>query len=133
MYKSAHPTVIRQRATSISAPQRHGDCLRSKHCPPAGEVERALLGRFEYAERGILDRTDLHFFTLASFRRFNAEAKSKVEEPVATPAPLLVLVPKPYRAGWLRLLHRLNAALARSWKSLFGYQFVAVARRMRIP
>src|SRR5689334_3967602 len=33
-----------------------------------------LLGRFEYTDRGILDVTHLHFFTLSSFKRFLKEA-----------------------------------------------------------
>ncbi len=85
-----------------------------------------LLGRFDYADRGILDRTHLRFFTLRSFRNFLQEAGLEVAEIVATPVPLLLVVPE-RRHGWcLSLLHRVNAALARSWKTMFGYQFVAV-------
>ncbi len=87
-----------------------------------------LLGRFEYADQGILDRTHLRFFTLGSFRRFLAEAKLTVVELVATPVPLPLLIPERYHGRWLRALHALNAALAGARKTLFGYQFVAVAR-----
>lgn len=87
-----------------------------------------LFGRLEYAERGILDRTHLRLFTLRSFKRFLAEAGLGIEKLVATPVPLLLAVPQRYHGWWLRLLHALNAALARSWKTMFGYQFVAVAR-----
>jgi SAM-dependent methyltransferase len=86
-----------------------------------------LLGRFDYADRGILDRTHLRFFTLRSFRDFLREAGLEVEEIIATPVPLLLLVPERWHGWWLRALHGVNAALARSWKTLFGYQFVAVA------
>lgn len=86
-----------------------------------------LLGRFDYADRGILDRTHLRFFTLRSFRDFLGEAGLEVEEIVATPVPLLLVVPERRHGGWLYALHGLNAALARSWKTMFGYQFVAVA------
>jgi 2-polyprenyl-3-methyl-5-hydroxy-6-metoxy-1,4-benzoquinol methylase len=86
-----------------------------------------LFGRFEYADRGILDRTHLRFFTLRSFRNFIQEAGLEVEDLVATPVPLLLIVPE-RRHGWcLNVLHSVNAALARSWKTMFGYQFVAVA------
>jgi 2-polyprenyl-3-methyl-5-hydroxy-6-metoxy-1,4-benzoquinol methylase len=86
-----------------------------------------LFGRFEYADRGILDRTHLHFFTLRSFRDFLQEAGLEVEAIVATPVPLLLVVPERRHGGWLRVLHGVNATLARSWKTMFGYQFVAVA------
>ena len=87
-----------------------------------------LLGRFEYTDRGILDRTHLRFFTLASLRRFLAEAKVTVIEIVPTPVPLPLLVPARYHGWWLTALHVVNAALARVFKTLLGYQFVAVAR-----
>lgn len=87
-----------------------------------------LFGRFEYMERGILDRTHLRFFTLKTFRKFLSDAGLVVEEVAATPVPLLLVVPPRHHGWWLRALHRLNAALARSWKTMFGYQFVAVAR-----
>lgn len=92
-----------------------------------------LVGRFEYGKRGILDQDHLRFFTLASFKRCLGEARLKVEDLVATPVPLPMLVPKRYHGWWLRLLHWLNAILARRWKTMFAYQFVAVARPMRTP
>jgi SAM-dependent methyltransferase len=87
-----------------------------------------LLGRFDCADRGILDRTHLRFFTLRSFRDFLRDGGLEVEEIVATPLPLLLLVPGRYHGWWLRALHGVNAAVARGWKTLFGYQFIAVAR-----
>lgn len=87
-----------------------------------------LRGRFEYAERGILDQGHLRFFTLSSFQRFLVEAKLTVIELVSTPVPLPLLVPERYHGCWLTALHALSYALARTWKTLFGYQFVAVAK-----
>ena len=86
-----------------------------------------LLGRFEYADRGLLDRTHLRFFTLRSFWDFLREAGLEVEDIVATPVPLLLVVPEHRHGWWLHALHGVNAALARCWKTMFGYQFVAVA------
>jgi len=86
-----------------------------------------LFGRFEYMDRGILDRTHLRFFTLRSFQEFLREAGLECEEMVATPIPLLLMVPERHHGGWLRLLHGMNAAVSRCWKTMFGYQFVAVA------
>ena len=86
-----------------------------------------LLGRFGYANRGILDRTHLRFFTLSLFKRFLSDAGLEWDEIVATPVPLLLLVPERHQGLWLRVMHALNAGLARCWKRMFGYQFVAVA------
>ena len=87
-----------------------------------------LVGCFNYMERGILDRTHLRFFTLASFRRFLLQADVAAVEICATPVPLYLVWPASKDRLWLRTLQCLNAALARVWKALFGYQFVAVAR-----
>jgi len=89
---------------------------------------KLLFGSFEYRERGVLDRTHLRFFTLASFRRFLEEAGLSIEELDTTPPPLMFIVPARYHGRLLNVVHRLNAALAHGWKSMFAFQFVAVAR-----
>jgi 2-polyprenyl-3-methyl-5-hydroxy-6-metoxy-1,4-benzoquinol methylase len=86
-----------------------------------------LFGRFEYADRGILDRTHLRFFTLRSFQKFLHEAGLEWDEIIATPVPLMLAVPRRYHGGWLRALHSLNAVMAGCWRTMFGFQFVAVA------
>jgi SAM-dependent methyltransferase len=90
---------------------------------------KLLAGRFDYMERGILDRTHLHFFTLASFHDFLRGAGVPPLEIIGTPVPLYLVWPASRDAAWLRALHGLNAALARGWRAMFGYQLVAVCRR----
>jgi 2-polyprenyl-3-methyl-5-hydroxy-6-metoxy-1,4-benzoquinol methylase len=86
-----------------------------------------LVGRFQYANRGILDRTHLRFFTLRSFKAFLHDAGLEVEEIVPTPVPLLLVVPPRYHGAWLRVVHGVNAAVTKCWRTMFGFQFVAVA------
>jgi SAM-dependent methyltransferase len=88
-----------------------------------------LVGRLPYADRGILDRTHLRFFTLGSFQQFLNDAGLEWTEILSTPVPLVLVVPPRYHGRWLRIANRLSGALARCWKTMFGYQFVAVARR----
>ena len=88
-----------------------------------------LLGRWDYAERGILDRTHLRFFTRRSFLRFLGDAGLDLEELIATPVPLPLLVPPRFHGGALDAIHGLSAGAARIWKGGLGYQFVAVCRR----
>jgi len=90
-----------------------------------------LFGRFEYQDRGLLDRTHLRFFTRKSFRQFLHEAGLEIETLTATPIPLPLVVPPRYQGAVFAALHALNAWLARTWQTLFGYQFVAVARKAR--
>lgn len=91
-----------------------------------------LFGRFDYQDRGILDRTHLHFFTRKSFRQFLETAGLEPEELTATPIPLPLVVPQRYQGALFAALHAMNAWLARFWPTLFGYQFVAVARKRRL-
>ena len=88
-----------------------------------------LFGRFDYQDRGLLDRTHLHFFTRKSFRQFMNDAGLEAEILTATPIPLTMVVPRQYQGAVFRAVHAANAWLARTWQTLFGYQFVAVARK----
>jgi 2-polyprenyl-3-methyl-5-hydroxy-6-metoxy-1,4-benzoquinol methylase len=90
-----------------------------------------LFGRFDYQDRGLLDKTHLHFFTSKTFRQFISDAGLKLERLTATPIPLQLVVPATYQGKVFSALHAVNAWLARSWQTLFGYQFVAVARNVK--
>jgi 2-polyprenyl-3-methyl-5-hydroxy-6-metoxy-1,4-benzoquinol methylase len=85
-----------------------------------------LVGRFQYADRGILDRTHLSFFTRRTFLEFLAAASLTVRELRVTPVPLPVVVPPRFHGAVLGALHRLSAGAARLWPGGLAYQFVAV-------
>ena len=87
-----------------------------------------LMGRFDYADRGILDRTHLHFFTRKTFRSFLDHAGLDVLQLTATPIPLPLIVPERWHGRPLTAAHSVNAWMASHWMTMFGYQFVAVAR-----
>ena len=87
-----------------------------------------LLGRFEYAGRGILDRTHVRFFTERSLRALLADAGLRVEHLEPTPVPLPQVVPPRFHGAWLDGVHAASAAAARAFRRLLGYQFVVVAR-----
>ena len=86
-------------------------------------------GRFEYAERGILDRTHLRFFTRRSLLALLAGAGLRVERMTATPVPLYQVAPPRLHGRALAAVHRASAAAARVLPRLLGYQFVVLARR----
>jgi 2-polyprenyl-3-methyl-5-hydroxy-6-metoxy-1,4-benzoquinol methylase len=77
-----------------------------------------LAGRWEYQERGIMDRTHLRFFTRRSLETLLRSAGYEVAEcDVTVPLPALRREPFNRWAHWLGL----------RWKSLLAYQFVVVA------
>ncbi|MET0850347.1 MAG: class I SAM-dependent methyltransferase [Candidatus Rokuibacteriota bacterium] len=87
-----------------------------------------LAGRFEYTDRGILDRTHLRHFTRRTFVEMLRDAGLAVSELTATPVPLAPVVPERLHGRWLAAVQRLAAATARGWKGGLAYQFVAVCR-----
>jgi len=91
-----------------------------------------LMGKFNYQDRGILDRTHLRFFTRNTFREFLDDASLEVLELTATPIPLPLVVPERYHGVLLSAIHSCNNWLARHWSTMFGYQFIAVARKKEL-
>ena len=89
-----------------------------------------LLGKFDYMDRGILDRTHMRFFTLKSLKRMMRDVSCEVLEATPTPLPVQLVLPFT-RGGFFAPLHALHYALTRCWKSLFAYQFVIVVAPRR--
>ena len=87
-----------------------------------------LLGRFDYADRGILDRTHLRFFTRRSLLEMLAACGLTVDELRATPVPLPLVVPPHLHGRWLDATHSASAWAARAWPGGLAYQFVASCR-----
>jgi 2-polyprenyl-3-methyl-5-hydroxy-6-metoxy-1,4-benzoquinol methylase len=86
-----------------------------------------LAGRFEYADRGILDRTHLRFFTRRSARRAVEAAGFRIARVRATPVPAELALPAFGRRPWNGAVRALAAGAARLRPTLFGYQFVFFA------
>jgi SAM-dependent methyltransferase len=92
-----------------------------------------LLGRFERTERGILDRSHRHFFTLASLRRLLDSSGYAVEHldisfsmPGKLTSALRLLGP-----AYRRVAAPLLARIARRFPGFFALQFVIAARPRR--
>jgi len=86
-----------------------------------------LLGRFDYTDRGILDRTHLRFFTRRTLRGMFDAVGLRVVELHVTPIPLNLIHPMFHQSSVGRLAHALLARLTRTFPTLLGYQFVVKA------
>jgi len=91
-----------------------------------------LCGKFDYMDRGILDRTHLRFFTLRSLQHLMREVSCEVLEAIPTPLPVQLVFPFT-ESKIFAPLHEAHYAITRCWKTLFAYQFVIVATPCNSP
>ena len=88
-----------------------------------------LFGHLPYAERGILDRTHLRFYTRSTAKSLIEGAGFRVRSISATAMPYELAVPALGRPPLAAPVRGFAAATARLWPTLFGYQFVFEAER----
>lgn len=87
-----------------------------------------LFGRFDYSDRGILDRTHLRFFTRKTLIKLITDAGLDVVSIQVTPIPL-ELVSSLFLTSPGRILHAIFAWITFLLPTLFGYQFIVEARK----
>jgi 2-polyprenyl-3-methyl-5-hydroxy-6-metoxy-1,4-benzoquinol methylase len=87
-----------------------------------------LSGRFDYADRGIMDRTHLRFFTRVTARRLLEESGYEILEEKMTVMPIELILGLSPVNPITRALNRLLAASTALSPSLFGYQIMFLAR-----
>lgn len=91
---------------------------------------RVMSGRFDYDERGILDKTHLRFFTRRSFLNLVEASGYEMRRIKATGLPLGRLAGAGSFARWAGLADR---ALVKLFPTLFGYQFVFELHSANLP
>jgi glycosyltransferase involved in cell wall biosynthesis len=84
---------------------------------------RVLAGRFDYDQRGILDRSHLRFFTRRSFLRLVRSAGLEPRRTAHTGLPLDALG-LAHHGAVTGTIGRVDRVLVRLWPTLFAYQFV---------
>jgi 2-polyprenyl-3-methyl-5-hydroxy-6-metoxy-1,4-benzoquinol methylase len=83
-----------------------------------------LLGKFSYAERGILDVTHRRLFTRGSLLRMLEDCGYQIEKALPVPVPFDAVF-----GGWLgSTLTRLSRILCAIWPRLFAFQFIVLCR-----
>lgn len=87
-----------------------------------------LMGRFDYAERGIMDRTHLRFFTRKTIRDLVNDAGLEILSIKVTPIPL-ELVSSFFNTSVGRFFHAAYAGLTSLLPTLLGYQFIVEAKK----
>jgi len=89
-----------------------------------------LRGRFPREDKGLFDRTHLHFYMWEGWRELFETAGFAIDQNKPTGIPVGLALP-----GWnetlIRGLESLSHTMARIRPVLFGYQFVVTARRRK--
>jgi 2-polyprenyl-3-methyl-5-hydroxy-6-metoxy-1,4-benzoquinol methylase len=88
-----------------------------------------LLGKFEYTDRGILDRTHVRFYTRASARKLLEDSGYEVVKHKMTIIPAELAMGMPDRNLLVKAVQFLLIGLTAILPGLFGYQSFLVARK----
>jgi 2-polyprenyl-3-methyl-5-hydroxy-6-metoxy-1,4-benzoquinol methylase len=89
-----------------------------------------LMGRFDYTDRGILDRTHLRFFTQRTLKTMLNMVGVRVVQLSVSPIPLDLVHPLFRHTSWGRAVHAGLARITRAFPRLLGYQFVVRAVKL---
>jgi SAM-dependent methyltransferase len=88
-----------------------------------------LAGRFPQNDKGLFDRTHLHFYMWKGWSDLFDAAGFGVETRKVTSMPLGLALPAWDGTAPVGALESIAYALARVWPTLFAYQFVVTAHR----
>jgi len=83
-----------------------------------------LRGRFPAEDRGLFDRTHLHFYTWRGWLELFAGAGLRLETVRVSGVPVGLALPRWKDTAAVRALEWLSYQSARLWKTLFAYQFI---------
>lgn len=92
-----------------------------------------LFGRFNYTERGILDRTHLRFFTRKTARRMLESNGYRIIEQKMTIMPLELVLGLHPEEFLMRMVQRVLIFCTALLPGLFGYQIFLTAQKERMP
>lgn len=90
-----------------------------------------LLGRFDYTERGILDRTHLRFFTRRTAKELVTGAGYDVIQEKATIMPIELVLGLPAGNPVMRVINFVLRVATRILPGLLGYQIMLRVRSLR--
>jgi len=86
-----------------------------------------LTGRFPSDDRGLFDRSHLHFYTWRGWLELFRTTGFRIETLRCSGVPIGLALPKWEGSAVVRALERMSYESARWWKTMFAYQFIVTA------
>jgi SAM-dependent methyltransferase len=124
------PVKLLREIARVLSPQ--GSLIAS--LPNSGNVYfrlNVLFGRFPAQDRGLFDRTHLHFFTWAGWVELFAAGGFRIQSVQPSSVPVGLALRRSEDNGLVLALETVWYWLSRAWKKLFAYQFVVTATPRR--
>ena len=90
-----------------------------------------LAGRFNYTERGILDRTHLRFFTGKSVRQMLTDNGYEIVREMSTVIPTELALGISADNAFMIVANRVLAFFTKFMRGLLGYQYILIARPVK--
>jgi glycosyltransferase involved in cell wall biosynthesis len=84
-------------------------------------------GRFNYGDRGILSRENLHFYTRNSIIELLKQSGLSVKSVRSSTLPFEVVFESIGKSRFIKVIDRLYALAVKVWPKLFAYQFIIEA------
>ena len=88
---------------------------------------KILSGDFPRHDKGLFDRTHVHFYTWRGWATLLASSRYRIESVRSTATPFSLAIRRWSGTPPIRFLEFFSFALAKVWKKLFAYQFLVVA------
>ncbi len=121
------PDLLLEQLRSVMAPG--GRLIAS--VPNSGNLYfrlNILCGRFPQHDTGLFDRTHVRFYMLDGWRDLLVKAGFRIDWLGVTGIPFSSAFPRYADSLMVRAAERISYDLARLWKTMFAYQFIASAR-----
>jgi len=90
-----------------------------------------MFGKFDYTERGLLDRTHVRFYTRKTARAMLEQAGYRIVAQRMAVVPIELALGLSPKAVFFKFLNRIVGALTALMPTLFGYQIILVAQSNR--
>lgn len=127
----AHPLTVLKKVVD-SSPKKSYFIISVPNVANIWIRVQLLFGRFDYTEKGILDKTHLRFFTHKSLLDLISKSDLFVHEIQYTPIPMNLIHPFFEKIKFGRYLHARIAGITNLFPKVFSYQMIVYCKKQEV-